>query len=79
MTSTKESCYEPSIRTHASGSEDGVAVGVWCPVFMNVQSSVMRCGVVEMTGVLSKKCIEDSSAKVGGNDSVGVGSVISRC
>jgi hypothetical protein len=90
----EESCYEPSIRIHASGSEDGVAVGVWCPVFMNVQSSVMRFGVVEMIGVLSRKCTEDSNAKEGGNDcgigvsipdafdagvgGVGVG-VISRC
>jgi hypothetical protein len=47
----------------------------------------MRCGA-EMIGVLSRKCIEDSNAREGGNDcgisipdavDVGVGSVISRC
>ena len=84
----EESCYEPSIRTHASGSEDGVVFGVWCPVLMNVQSSVTKCGVIESKEVLSRKCIEGSNAKEGGNDSgvsipdkanVGVDRVLLRC
>jgi hypothetical protein len=46
----------------------------------------MICGVVEIMGVLSRKCIEDSNAK--GNDcgvsipdavDVGIECVISRC